>query len=641
MNHTSDTSEDLKAVDRLVGEAADWLVDLQEADGHLVFELEADATIPAEYILLNHFLGEPNDKLERKIAVYLRRIQNDEGGWPLFHEGDTDISASVKAYFALKIVGDDPEAPHMVKARQLILGMGGAAKSNVFTRIMLAQFEQIPWRGIPFIPIEVILLPEWFPFHMDKVSYWSRTVMMPLLVLYALHAKARHPRKVHIRELFVTPPEKEKRYNVNPTGHWVGEALLVADKYARRMSFLIPKSWKRKAIDKAMTFIRERINGENGLGAIFPAMANSVMAMDALGYQRDHPDYVVARKSIDNLLVCKETETYCQPCVSPVWDTSLAAHALMEAGRDEAAHAALDWLQGRQVLHVNGDWTARRPDVRPGGWAFQYWNDYYPDVDDTAVVGMALDRQGDPKYIENIDRAVEWIVGMQSSNGGWGAFDAENEHYFLNHIPFADHGALLDPPTEDVTARCLGFLAQVGYGKDHPAVQAALDYLYREQLDDGSWFGRWGSNYIYGTWSVLNALNGVGEDMDSEAVRRAVDWLKSRQQADGGWGESCSSYYDAREAEDSVPTPSHTSWALLGLMAAGEVNSEAVRRGIRWLSQAPRDGGKWHEELYNAPGFPRVFYLHYHGYSAYFPLWALARYRNLVSGNAHRPLYGM
>ncbi|GAB6053256.1 squalene--hopene cyclase [Magnetospira thiophila] len=641
MEHKVKSPGKAATVNQVIDEAAAWLEALQETDGHLVFELEADATIPAEYIFLNHFLGEPNPELEEKIAVYLRRIQNAEGGWPLFHEGDTDISASIKAYFALKIVGDDPDAPHMRRARELILSLGGAARANVFTRIMLAQFEQIPWRGIPFIPIEVILLPESFPFHMNKVSYWSRTVMMPLLILYALHAKARHPRKVHIRELFVVPPEKEKNYNVNPTGHWVGEVLLVADKYARRMSFLIPKSWKRKAIDRAMTFIRERINGENGLGAIFPAMANSVMAMDALGYPRDHPDYVVARKSIDNLLVRRADETYCQPCVSPVWDTALAAHALMEAGRHESAKRGLEWLQGRQILHVNGDWVARRPDLRPGGWAFQYWNDYYPDVDDTAVVGMALDRDGDPKYRENIARAEEWILGMQSSNGGWGAFDAENEHYFLNHIPFADHGALLDPPTEDVTARCLGFLAQLGHRRDHPNVKAACDFLIRSQLEDGSWFGRWGANYIYGTWSVLNALNVVGEDMTAEPVQKAVHWLKSRQQADGGWGESCSSYYPGREAEDTVSTPSHTSWALLGLMAAGETDSDAVRRGIDWLLKAPREGGKWAEELYNAPGFPRVFYLHYHGYSAYFPLWALARYRNLSSGNATRPLYGM
>ena len=638
-------SAHLKAVDEMIDEAAGWLASRQRDDGHLVFELEADATIPAEYVFLNHFLGEADPDLEKKLAVYLRRIQNDEGGWPLFHEGDTDISASVKAYFALKIVGDDPDAPHMKKARELILSMGGAAKANVFTRIMMAQFEQVPWRAIPFIPIEVLLLPKWFPFHLDKVAYWSRTVMVPLLILYSLHAKARHPTGTRIRELFVVPPEKEKVYNVNPTGHWVGEVLVVLDRYAKRLSFMMPKSWRKKAIDKGMRFIRERLNGEDGLGAIFPAMANSVMAMDALGYSRDHPDYIVARKSVENLLIHRsEEEAYCQPCVSPIWDTGLGAHALMEAGDMEAAERALDWLKERQVLNVPGDWKAQRPDIRPGGWAFQYWNDHYPDVDDTAVVAMALDRQGDPKYRESIDRAEEWIIGMQSSNGGWGAFDAENEHYFLNHIPFADHGALLDPPTVDVTARCLGLLAQIGHTKaESSVVRKGLDYIVREQEKDGSWFGRWGTNYVYGTWSVLNALNGVGEDMNAPYVRRAVEFLESVQRADGGWGEDCGTYWSGKEHKHEVKgsTPSHTSWAVLGLMAAGEVDSEAVRRGIDWLMAAPRDGGKWDEDLYNAPGFPKVFYLHYHGYSAYFPLWTLARYRNLKRGNAPRPMYGM
>ncbi len=641
MLNASQDGKRLDAVGRVVGEASSWLTRRQEIDGHMVFELEADATIPAEYIFLNHFLGEPDDATEQRLARYLRRIQNDEGGWPLFHGGDSNLSATVKAYFALKIVGDDPEAPHMRRARDLVLGMGGAARANVFTRIMMAQFEQIPWRGIPFMPVEVLHMPKWFPFHFDKVAYWSRTVMVPLLILYSMHAKARHPRGTSIRELFVTPPEKEKVYNVNPTGHWVGEVLLVLDRYGKRLSFLMPKAWRRKAIDKGMNFIFERLNGEEGLGAIFPAMANAVMAMHALGYPRDHPDFLAARRAIDRLLVHRDGESYCQPCVSPVWDTGLAAHALLETGDRDAARRALDWLQGRQILHLRGDYISQRPDARPGGWAFQYRNDHYPDVDDTAVVAMALDRTGDPRYRQNVDRAVEWIVDMQSSNGGWGAFDAENEHYFLNHIPFADHGALLDPPTIDVTARCLGLLAQVGHGVDSEPVRRALAFMKREQEPDGSWFGRWGTNYVYGTWSALNALNAVGEDMDAPYVRRAVDWLMERQNADGGWGEDCGSYCPGRETMPAPSSPSHTAWALLGLMAAGATDSEAARRGVDWLLSASRDGGKWAEDYHNAPGFPRVFYLHYHGYSTYFPLWALARYRNLMQGNLPRPLHGL
>ena len=343
---------------------------------------------------------------------------------------------------------------------------------------------------------------------------------------------------------------------------------------------------------------------------------------------------------MDKLLVMGEDSGYCQPCLSPIWDTSLASLALMEANHDdEAVSRACQWMRGRQIVDVKGDWKARRGHLEPGGWAFQYWNDHYPDVDDTAVVVMALHRTGDPDYREAIERATNWIIGMQSSNGGWGAFDADNTYHILQHIPFADHGALLDPPTADVTARCLSMLAQLGYPRSHPAVDRALDFLKREQEDNGSWFGRWGNNYVYGTWSVLSALKAAGEDMDTPYIRKAAEWLISCQRPDGGWGEDCATYFQHRRDEVKESTPSQTSWALLGLMAAGERNSDSVKRGIEYLLRAPREGGKWHEEYFNAVGFPRVFYLRYHGYSAYFPLWALSRYRNL--GNADTPVFGM
>ena len=335
---------------------------------------------------------------------------------------------------------------------------------------------------------------------------------------------------------------------------------------------------------------------------------------------------------------------YCQPCLSPVWDTALAAHALLEAGAgpdDDVLIRASDWLKDRQILDVAGDWAVKAPDVRPGGWAFQYWNDYYPDVDDTAVVVMALHRADPERYREAIARGAEWIFGMQSANGGWGAFDIDNDHNGLQHIPFADHGALLDPPTADVSARCLSMLAQLGYARDHQVVARAIDYLRREQETDGSWFGRWGNNYVYGTWSVLCALNAAGEDMQAPYIRQAVDWLKASQSPDGGWGEDCASYWQHRRDEVKSSTPSQTAWAVLGLMAAGEVDSVAVKSGVDYLLKSPREEGKWHEEYFNAVGFPRVFYLRYHGYSAYFPLWTLARYRNLKKRNGARPEFGM
>ena len=633
--------EELEGV---IQSAGDWLRDRQADDGHWLFELEADATIPSEYVLLNHYFGTIDDDLEGRIGVYLRRIQGRHGGWPLFHDGDFDISATVKAYYALKLIGDDPEAPHMRRAREAVLARGGAAKVNVFTRITLALFGQVPWRATPFMRPEAVLLPKLAPFHVAKVSYWSRTVMVPLLVLAVLKPLARNPRGVGVAELFTVPPEEERTYLTNPTGHWIGDVLLVGDAIGRRMESLMPKWLERRAIDRAMTFVRKRLNAEDGLGGIFPAMANALMAMDALGCPHDDPDFVTARRAIDSLVVVRNGEAYCQPCLSPVWDTCLAMHSLLEAGgeaSDESVQKASSWLRDRQVLDVVGDWSAWKPKVRPGGWAFQYKNDYYPDVDDTAVVVMALHRADGGSGSEAVERGAEWILGLQSRNGGWGSFDADNEYYFLEHIPFADHGALLDPPSADVSARCLGMLAQLGYGQDHPAMAAAIAYLKKEQEADGSWFGRWGTNYIYGTWSVLSALIAAGEDPDAPYIRKAVAWLKSRQLEDGSWGEDCSTYWKRRRQEVKAGTPSQTSWALLGLMATGDVESDAVRRGIQYLLDAPRSGGQWREELYNAVGFPRVFYLHYHGYSAYFPLWALARYRNLRKSNARTVGFGI
>jgi squalene-hopene/tetraprenyl-beta-curcumene cyclase len=634
----------LDRVGAIVGEAARWLAARQAGDGHWLFELEADATIPAEYILLDHYLGRVDGPVEAKLANYLRAIQGSHGGWPLYHDGDFDVSASVKAYYALKLAGDDADAPHMARARRAILDHGGAARCNVFTRIALALFGQVPWRAAPVMRVEALLLPRWAPFHVEKVSYWSRTVMVPLLVLAALKPKARNPRNVGIAELFLVPPEDETRYTRNATGSWLGSLLLGLDRLGRIAEPLFPRALERRAIDKAMAFVKERLNGEDGLGGIFPAMANALMAFDALGYPPDHPDCLIARRAIDKLLVFKNGSGYCQPCLSPVWDTSLAAHAMLEAGgpaEGRAVGEACRWLVGRQILDVEGDWTSQRAGVRPGGWAFQYRNDHYPDVDDTAVVAMALHRADADGCRAAIDRAAAWIVGMQSRNGGWGAFDADNDHSFLNHIPFADHGALLDPPTSDVTARCLGMLLQLGYPRDHPAVTRGLEFLRREQEDDGSWFGRWGTNYVYGTWSALCALNAAGEDAGAAHMRKAVAWLQAHQRADGGWGEDCATYWERRRGEAKASTPSQTAWALLGLMAAGEVDSESVRRGIEYLLRAPRDGGKWREEYYNAVGFPRVFYLRYHGYSAYFPLWALARYRNLKASNARAVPFGM
>jgi squalene-hopene/tetraprenyl-beta-curcumene cyclase len=646
-------AEGHNTLDRHIERATEALLDAQRQDGHWVFELEADATISAEYMLLQHFLGESDPALETRIANYLRRRQGRDGGWPLFHGGAMNISASVKAYFALKLAGDSPDAAHMRRARDAILAAGGAGTTNVFTRILLALFGVISWASVPVIPVEIVFLPRWFPFHLSRVSYWSRTVLVPLLVLQALKPRARNTRGARIDELFIGSRPRARRWACAPhQSHFRFVIFAAVDAMLHLVQPLVPKGTRQRAIDKAVAFVTERLNGEDGLGAIFPAMANTVMMFEALGYARDHPDFVVARKAIDRLLVMGRDEAYCQPCVSPIWDTVLVCQSLLEVGGDRcrtAARRGLSWLKERQVLGTIGDWADARPHVRPGGWAFQHANAHYPDLDDTAVVVMAMHRYapgaeipGEPDFREAIDRGREWVLGLQSRNGGWGAFDADNTSEYLNHIPFADHGALLDPPTADVTARCVSMIGQLGGDSDKPALAAALEFLRRTQEDDGSWFGRWGMNYVYGTWSVLCAFNAVGMSQRSPEIRRAVGWMLSMQNDDGGWGEAGDSYGLERRGHQRAPsTASQTAWALLGLMVAGQVESPSVARGVDYLLRTQNANGFWPEPQFTATGFPRVFYLRYHGYPKFFPLWALARYRNLSLSGARGIRLGM
>ena len=521
-------TSDLDPLDHSVAAARAALLKRQKPDGHWVFDLEADATIPAEYLLLRHFLDriDTHAGIERKIGNYLRSIQGAHGGWPLFHDGAFDISASVKAYFALKMIGDDPAAPHMVRAREAILAAGGAARTNVFTRCQLALYGEVPWGAVPVMPVELVLLPKWFPFHLDKVSYWSRTVITPLLVLMALKPRARNPRGVHVRELFVTPPEQVTDWIRGPYRSAWGRVFKQIDRVLRAAEPLFPPGIRRRAIEWCVGFVTARLNGEDGLGAIYPAMANTVMMFDTLGYPPDHPDAAIAWQAIEKLLVIEEDRAFCQPCLSPVWDTGLAGHAVAEADSPAipAIAAANRWLRGRQILDVAGDWKQNRPDAVPGGWAFQYENPHYPDVDDTAVVGMLLHREGDPAHAGAIARARDWIIALQSRDGGWGE---DNETY-----------------------------AKAAHGEYHRS------------------------------------------------------------------------------------NPSQTAWALLGLMAAGEAAHPAVAKGVAWLSSMQKPDGEWDEEPYTAVGFPRVFYLRYHGYKLFFPLMALARYRNLSRGNETRVAWG-
>ncbi len=604
----------------------------QHADGYWCYEFEADCTIPAEYILMMHFMDEVDRSLEQKLAVYLRDHQGDDGGWPLYHGGAMDLSCSVKVYYALKLAGDDPDAPHMKSARETILESGGAACANVFTRITLALFGQVPWRAVPFIPVEIMLLPRWFPFHIRKVSYWSRTVMVPLFVLCSLKPKAANPGEVDIRELFVTPPEKERNYF--PARSVLNRVFFWLDRAGRMIEPLVPPFIRRRAVRAAADFVIERLNGEDGLGGIFPAMVNAHEMLAVIGYPGNHPYRIYTRRALEKLLVVTSDRAYCQPCLSPVWDTGLACLTVQEATRDgdnDAVLKGLDWLKPLQLLSEPGDWQWQRPNLRGGGWAFEFRNDHYPDIDDTPVVAWAMIQSGKMRYRESVERAAEWICGMQSMNGGFGSFDVNNTHYYMNDIPFADHGALLDPPTSDVTARCVTFLSRLDRERFRPTIDAAIEFLKSEQEQQGCWFGRWGTNFIYGTWSVLIALDAAGESLEQSYIRRAVNWLKRTQREDGGWGESNITYFEPERAGCHTHSTSfQTAWALLALMAAGEVRSESVSTGVDYLMRTQRGDDLWREPDFTAPGFPRVFYLKYHGYSRYFPLWALARYRTLT-----------
>ena len=572
-----------KAVRKLLGNSLDHSIESarttleshQHPEGYWDYQLEADCTIPAEYILMMHFTDDVDRELELKITTYLREHQCDHGGWPLYHGGTLDLSCTVKVYYALKLVGDDPDLPHMVQAREAILAHGGAAQSNVFTRITLALFDQIPWRGVPFIPVEVMLLPKWFPFHISKVSYWSRTVMVPLFILCSLKPVAANPRRIDVRELFTTAPEDEQNY-FHPTNK-LSHFFLTLDHIGRTyLEPLIPKFIRQRAVKKAENWCIDRLNGEDGLGGIFPAMVNAHESLLCLGYDEDHPLAQQTKVALQKMLIIEEDSAYCQPCLSPMWDTGLACLAIHESASNDKDHEisesvtkGLDWLKDQQLSDQPGDWRDNNPDLKGGGWPFQFANDYYPDLDDTSLIAWSMHITDRDRYSESITAAADWVAGMQSKNGGFASFDKDNTYYYLNHIPFADHGALLDPPTEDVTARCVALLGLTREEKYKPTLDRAIQYLRETQQEDGSWFGRWGTNYIYGTWSVLSALELAGQNMQEAWIRKAAVWLKSIQHFDGGWGESNDSYFDDKHQQPHSSTSYQTAWAILGLIAAG------------------------------------------------------------------------
>lgn len=637
------------AIDDAIRRSQAWFLNQQQAEGYWVAELEADTTLTSEYLMLRRFLDRVDPDREEKAVRYLKAMQLPDGGWPIYYGGPAEISASVKAYFALKLSGVTADEPLMVRARERILAMGGVVQANVFTKITLALFDQYDWEGVPHMPVEIMLLPKRFYFSIYAISYWSRAVLIPLLIVFAHRPVCKIPREQGIEELYPMPRGEIRYWKFPPfnkdqqwfTPHNFFVALDAMLKLYDRMPL---RMLREKALQKAATWMLEHLKGSGGLGAIYPAMANSIMALQCLGYDADDPLVVKALREIEELEVYdsvflggqRVSAVHLQPCFSPIWDTALLMNALIEAGLPQD-HPALQkagaYLLSTQTKTV-GDWIISSPKAEPGGWYFQFENELYPDVDDSAVVLMALSKLKMPQEAglqESIRRGMQWVVAMQGSDGGWGAYDKDNNRIVFNYIPFADHRALLDPSTSDLAGRCLEMLGALGYDSMHSAAAPALAFLKKEQEQDGSWYGRWGVNYIYGTWSVLAGLRAIGEDLSAPYIRKAVSWLESKQNPDGGWGESCVSYGDAAHSGKGESTPAQTAWALMALMSAGVTDSFSVARGAQFLLRRQMKDGSWEEVRHTGTGFPGVFYLRYHWYCQYFPLWALAMYRNLRS----------
>jgi len=622
----------------VIQRAVDHLLSLQTPEGYWVGELEADTTLESDYIFYLYVLGKLDGRRCVKLANYIRRRQLPDGGWNIYAGGPSELNATVKAYVALKLAGDSPASPHMARARCQIHELGGVEATNSYTRLYLALGGVLPWSYVPAIPPELILIPSWFFLNIYSMSSWTRAIVVPLMLVYAYRPHWDLPAKAGVEELF-----RDASGRI-PAFEWDRRLLswhnffLLLDQIFKWHEKLPWKPFRKRAVRRARQWLFEHLERTEGLGAIYPAMVNSVFALRALGYSADDP---VTAREIGHLaqFEIEEGDTLrIQPCVSPVWDTAVTMFSLQEAGLPPdhpALVKAASWLLDRQALG-GGDWQVNNPGVDPGGWAFEFRNDFYPDVDDTAFVLMALQRVAypDPARLEQaLRRGTAWTLSMQNRDGGWGAFDRDNGSTFLTRVPFADHNAMIDPSTGDLTARVLEYLGRLKWPASDPRIQRAVGFLRRDQAPEGPWYGRWGVNFLYGTSGALRALETLGLHKEPEC-RRAVDWLRAVQNPDGGYGESCASYDDPELKARGHSTASQTAWALIGLLAAGEISEPAVKQAVGYLLDQQRENGTWTEAAFTGTGFPRVFYLKYHLYRNVFPLYALARYRNLLYGGS-------
>jgi squalene-hopene/tetraprenyl-beta-curcumene cyclase len=619
------------AVGDAIRRSAEHLAGLQAPDGHWCAELTADTTLESDFILFQLWLHPPVDgvwapasrpRIDKAVRSILAR-QLDDGGFNIYPQGPSEISASVKAYFALKLAGLPVDDSRMQRLRDLILSLGGIQAANSWVKVNLSLFDLYPRQYCPSIPPEVVLLPFNFLYQM---SSWTRAIVASLSIVHAANPRRPAPAGFQLDELWA-PGVSPAFHRDSRTFTW-HNFFLAVDRLLKHWERKGSTALRRRAIEKAKTWMLERLEHSDGLGAIYPPMMYSVMALDVLGFAPDHPVRAEALRQFDRLCVDDGDRFFFQPCFSPVWDTGIGAYALAQADPGHPTlRPAADWLLAREIRR-KGDWAVKRPNTEPSGWAFEYRNEFYPDIDDTAMVMLALaGTEGSDRAAHRAatQRGLDWLLAMQSKDGGWAAFDADNNWNFLSTVPFADHNAMVDPTCADITGRVLEALAAHGLGAGHAAMKRGVEWLVRHQEADGSWYGRWGVAYIYGTCFALRGLAAAGENDREAHILRAGEWLRSIQNADGGWGESCASYDNGVFAA-APSTPSQTAWAILGLIAGGDPNSLSIQHGIDYLLETQRPNGTWDERLATGAGFPKVFYLNYHLYKDYFPLLALSAY---------------
>jgi squalene-hopene/tetraprenyl-beta-curcumene cyclase len=625
-----DFSDLLSALQSAIGRAQQHLLELQAPKGYWIGELVVDSTLCSDFVAFMHWANEVEPDLEAKCIRHILDRQLPDGGWNIYPEGPSELNATVKAYFALKLAGYSAEDPRLERARQRALALGGIEKTNTYARLYLALLGQVPWDAVPTIPVEFLIVPRWSPIHFYAVSSWTRSMVVPLAIINHYKSTKTLPPEKGIQELYVQP---DKRPRLQASG--LKKLFLLLDWVFKQCENRGLMPFRRYALQEAERWMIERIgDGNDGLAAIFPAMLNSIIALRCLGYATDHPLYRKAEADFRALFVDDEKGFRIQPCFSPVWDTAITSLVLVRSGvsiQEEPLRRAADWLADQEI-RIAGDWAVRNPKPEPSGWCFEFNNPYNPDTDDTAMVLLALRTAG---YVPHdpllYDRGLRWLLSFQCRDGGWAAFDKDITNPLLEAVPFADHNAILDPTCANITARVLEVLASFDFPTSHTVVSRAIRYLRRRQEPDGSWYGRWGVNYVYGTWQVLKGLNAIGLNMNQRWIQRGREWLERHQNADGGWGESCGSYNQPSLRGRGKSTPSQTAWALMGLLSFPDCNRNSIRRGVEFLLQNQEADGSWGEHLITGTGFPRVFYLKYDMYRNNWPLLALAMYEKRLS----------